>query len=188
MRIITGTLRGRLLKTTEGKGYRPATGKVREALFSVLTSKGVIWEDIRVLDLFAGSGSLGFEATSRGAAEACFVEKSPKAIECLYHNIKKLGLDKQSMVIAMDVERFLQGSSITYDIIFVDPPYGENRLQPTIDALVEKQWVSHGGYVVAEVEIPLHMNFSQIHPQLNLLSSRSYGQTRTLIWKTNDHS
>ena len=68
MRIISGRLGGRRIKTVEGEGYRPAMGKTRESLFSMLTSRGVVWEGARVLDLFAGSGSLAFEAVSRGAA------------------------------------------------------------------------------------------------------------------------
>lgn len=71
MRIIAGALGGRNLKTVEGPGYRPATAKVREAIFSMLSSRGVVWSGLRVLDLFAGSGSLSFEALSRGAQEVC---------------------------------------------------------------------------------------------------------------------
>lgn len=185
MRIMTGSLKGRILKTIEGQGYRPATGKVREALFSMLTSKGVIWNDVRILDLFAGSGSLGFEAISRGATEVCFIENNPKAVQCLYRNIEKFGLSPQVKVVEQDVSWFLrQPLAVDYDIVFIDPPYGENRLQETLTSAIEKGWIAQGGYIVAEVETPLRMNFFQFHPQIELLSNRAYGQTRILIWKT----
>ena len=83
MRIIAGALGGRNLKTVEGPGYRPATAKVREAIFSMLSSRGVVWSGLRVLDLFAGSGGIGIEALSRGAGFAVFVEQNPKAAEII---------------------------------------------------------------------------------------------------------
>ena len=78
MRIIAGTLKGRRIRTTEGPGYRPATGRVRESVFSMLESLGVDWPACRAADIFAGSGALGIEALSRGAASVLFVESSVK--------------------------------------------------------------------------------------------------------------
>ncbi len=87
MKIIAGALKGRTLKTLTGPaGYRPAMGKVRESLFSLLEARGVIWAESIVLDLFAGSGSLAFEAVSRGAKKAYFVEKDAKASACIAQN------------------------------------------------------------------------------------------------------
>ena len=90
MRIISGRLGGRNLKTVEGEGYRPAMGKTREALFSMLAARGIDWYSARVLDLFAGSGSLAFEAISRGAEHALLVEMAPQAVRCLKANIAAL--------------------------------------------------------------------------------------------------
>lgn len=189
MRIMTGSLRGRILKTIEGDGYRPATGKVREALFSMLTSRGIVWNQTYILDLFAGSGSLGFEAISRGAAEVCFIENNPNAVQCLYKNIEKLRLFDQVSVVEQDVIQFLNQDSLfkLYQLVFIDPPYGGNRLETTISCVVEKGWIAPESYVVAEVETTLRINFFQLHPHLELLSNRSYGQTRLLIWKTQKH-
>lgn len=190
MRIITGSLRGRTLKTIEGQGYRPATGKVREALFSMLQSKGIIWEHVCILDLFAGSGSLGFEAISRGTKDVCFVENNPKAVQCLSNNIERLGIYEQASVVKQDVEHFLIEQALfkRYNIVFIDPPYGENLLGSTLTLVLERGWIAPEGYIVAEVETPLRVNFFQLHPQVELLSNRSYGQTRTLIWKTLKHA
>ena len=98
MRIIAGALGGRNLKTVEGPGYRPATAKVREAIFSMLSSRGVVWSGLRVLDLFAGSGSLSFEALSRGAQEVCLVEREPKVVQCLNQNVEALDVSDRCRV------------------------------------------------------------------------------------------
>ena len=103
MRIIAGTLRSRRLKTVEGEGYRPAMGKVRETLFSMLSSRLGSFEGLDVLDLFAGSGSLAFEALSRGASRAWFVETAQNAVRCLSDNIEELGLTDRAFIVKADV-------------------------------------------------------------------------------------
>lgn len=183
MRIIAGALGGRSLKTVEGPGYRPATAKVREAIFSMLASRGVVWSAVRVLDLFAGSGSLSFEALSRGVSAACLVEKEPKAVNCLTDNVDKLGLSDQCQVVEMDVSRFTRGKAYQpYDLIFIDPPYGENRLSPTLKAIMRGSWLAPGGYLVAEIESTLRFDPEKAHEGLILETDRNYGQTRILIW------
>lgn len=188
MRIIAGALGGRILKTVEGPGYRPATAKVREAVFSMLAARGVVWSGLRVLDLFAGSGSLSFEALSRGAQEACLVEREPKAVQCLTHNVETLDLADRCRVAEMDVLRFLRGRSYQpYDVIFADPPYGENRLVPTIKALMRGGWLAQGGYLLAEIEGGLRFDAEAAHEELELETDRHYGQTRIILWhKTSD--
>ena len=110
MRIISGRLGGRRIKTVEGEGYRPAMGKTRESLFSMLTSRGVVWEGARVLDLFAGSGSLAFEAVSRGAELAVLVENSAVAARCLADNIRQLGVEDCVRLIRDDVRKTLNNT------------------------------------------------------------------------------
>jgi 16S rRNA (guanine966-N2)-methyltransferase len=92
MRIIAGEYRGRVLKTTSAPGYRPATSKVRQAVFSMLEARGVYWPECRVLDLFAGRGSLAFEALSRGAEEVLFVEMNKTAAKLINENAQKIGI------------------------------------------------------------------------------------------------
>ncbi len=119
VRIITGAAKGRRLVAPDTADTRPATDRVREAVFSAL---GPWVEDSDVLDLFAGSGSYGLEALSRGAASATFVEKGRKALEALRTNVGTVGLG--GSVIAQDVDRFLAAPGTkTYHIVFIDPPW-----------------------------------------------------------------
>lgn len=187
MRIISGIYGGRSIKTTKGEGYRPATGKVREALFSMLQSRGVRWSACRALDLFAGSGSLGIEALSRGADFVMFVENNPEAAGLIRGNLKSLDADNaRFMVTRKDVLSFLsRPPGKTYDLVFIDPPYGFELLSPSLERLVEHNWLSASALVSAEVEAGL--NTENIAPKgLNLLTDRLYGQTRILLWETKE--
>lgn len=184
MRIISGSLGGRSIKTVEGPGYRPATSRVREAIFSMLASRGVVWDGTRVLDLFAGSGSLSFEALSRGAAEAVLVEMARDAVNCLNDTIRKFEVEDRCHVEENDVARFTRNRCYKpFDVIFVDPPYGQNRLLPTLKAVLRGRWLAEDGFLVAEVEDKLHLDATGVHEQLELQTDRSYGQTRILIWQ-----
>ena len=183
MRIIAGALGGRIVKTVEGPGYRPATAKVRGALFSMLSSRGLIWDGLRVLDLFAGSGSLSFEAISRGASEACLVEREPNVVNCLNQNIETLELSERCRVAETDVAKFTRGRCYQpYDVIFIDPPYGQNRLAPTLKAVLRGGWLAPDGYILAEVEDRLKFDAQAIHDDLILDADRNYGQTRIILW------
>jgi len=121
MRIVAGAFRGRRLVAPPGTATRPTSDRVREALFSVL---GTSVDATRTLDLFAGSGALGLEALSRGAASAVFVERSPRAIAAIRANLKALGVDAQ--VRRMEVRAALRAAALSreaYDLVFLDPPY-----------------------------------------------------------------
>lgn len=185
MKIIAGSLGGRMLKTAEGPGYRPATAKVRGAVFSMLESRGVVWSGVRVLDLFAGSGSLGFEAASRGAPEVCFVDNAPKATACLRTNTDALGLQGICHVQEKDVATFMRSRlHQPFDIVFIDPPYGEDRLAPTMKSLLRGGFLAEDGFVLAEVESNLRPDPATMAlPGLSLELSREYGQTRILLWQ-----
>ena len=185
MRIIAGAFGGRTIKTVEGPGYRPATAKVRGAVFSMLEARGVTWGAVRVLDLFAGSGSLGFEALSRGALEACFVEKAARPAACLRTNAASFSLDEsRCRVVEQDVAAFLRPRALTpYDIIFIDPPYGEGRLVPSIKAVTRGGWLAPQGFLLAEVETHLRLDPTKDAPELTLETDRTYGQTRILLWQ-----
>lgn len=190
MRIIAGAYGGRTLKTVEGPGYRPAMSRVRESLFSMLESRGVVWSSCRVLDLFAGSGSLAFESLSRGAEEAWFVELNPKAAACIEKNAATLGVDDARWrVLAEDITKVLgRRAAAGFDVIFIDPPYGEARLLPTLRLVLKNRWLVEGGLVAAEVERGLKFDASTVHPELELLVDRNYGQTRIVIWARKEES
>ena len=119
MRVVAGELGGRRLKAPPGAGTRPTADKVREALFSILGDVS----GLRVLDLFAGSGALGIEALSRGAAEAVFVDKADRAVEAIRGNLAALGLS--APVVRGDALSFLASASDArgYGLVLIDPPY-----------------------------------------------------------------
>ena len=163
MRVIAGTHRGRRLKSPHGASTRPTSDKVREALFSILGTARVT--EARVLDLFAGSGALGIEALSRGAAEVTFVERAPVAIGALAANVA--ALDLEARVVRADALRFLAGASASgwhYDLVFLDPPYrmAARLARPLSEALPAV--LAPGAVVVAEsdrraplaLDLPLH--------------------------------
>jgi 16S rRNA (guanine966-N2)-methyltransferase len=182
LRIAAGRFKGQKISTASGPGYRPAMDKVRQALFSMLESRGISWEEIRVLDLFAGSGSLGLEAISRGAQEAVFVEQSPKAVRALHETLTRLQIPKsQCRIVAKKVVGFLrQTPNRAYDLVFVDPPYGQNLLPSTLHALKSGNWLSQSGFVAAEVEAEMDVeNYFGFEQEVN----RTYGQTRIVIWR-----
>jgi 16S rRNA (guanine966-N2)-methyltransferase len=123
MRVIAGYLGGRRLKAPRGRDTRPTSDRVREALFSMLGEL----EAGRVLDLFAGTGALGIEALSRGAAGAVFVERDARAVEVLHANLAALGIDERAGEVrrtdAAAALRSARAAQETYDLVFIDPPY-----------------------------------------------------------------
>lgn len=187
MKIISGLFRGRVLKTAEGPGYRPAMSRVRESLFSMLESRGVVWNQCTVLDLFAGTGSLAFEAASRGALAVTHVENSAKAAACLRQNATMLGLDEgRCRVVAEDVAKVLnKAPHAPFDVIFIDPPYGKKLLEPTLRSVLRRGWLKDGGIVTAEVEARAVVDAEHMDAALELMADREFGQTRILIWKKN---
>jgi 16S rRNA (guanine966-N2)-methyltransferase len=174
--------------TVTGPGYRPAMAVVREAVFSILESRGVVWGETRVLDLFAGSGSLGLEALSRGGLEAVFVEKDSRAAECLRKNVAMLGAGGRCAVWQEDVLRVVaRRPAAPFRLIFVDPPYGDDVLGTTLRNVLRGGWLEAGGWLAAEVQ-----KQGGVPPEresgLELDTDRSYGQTRILLWKNKGQS
>lgn len=184
VRIIAGAFGGRTLRTVEGPGYRPAMGRTREALFSMLEARGAVWPACAALDLFAGSGSLAFEALSRGAASAMLVESSPRAVDCLRANARALGLDEgRCRIVAQETARVLAvRPRQAFDVAFIDPPYGKNLLSPALRALARNGWVAEGGMVAAEVEAEASFDPAG-YVYLEPLAERVFGRTRIILWK-----
>lgn len=185
MRIIAGEFKGRRLKTTSGPGYRPAMSKVRQAIFSMLEARGVVWETARVLDIFAGSGSLGFEALSRGAPFACFVEAEKKAASLIEENAGKLGLDAgRYRVRRQEARVFLATRDMEpFTVLFIDPPYRGNFLPASITGVLRNGWLAEGGVVNAEIEKGMPIDPATDFPPLTCVADRTYGQTRVVLWK-----
>jgi 16S rRNA (guanine966-N2)-methyltransferase len=186
LRITAGKYGGRSITTCEGPGYRPATGKVRQAIFSMLEARGMDWPGARVLDVFAGSGSLGIEALSRGVQTAWFLEMSAKPARLIRENLKNLGVSKgQGRVLQADALKVLKKKpDASFDLAFVDPPYGKDLFVPAVAALMERGWLAAGAFFLAEVEAGLDFDTKDLPAGLEPLADRLYGQTRILLCQT----
>ncbi len=135
MRVITGSARGRKLKTLEGDEIvRPTTDRVKEAIFSIIQFD---LEDAKVLDLFAGSGQLGIEALSRGAANAVFIDKSAQAVEIIKENLKTTGLFQKATVLNADSVSFIKNSKNKFDIVLLDPPYNKMLIDEVLENVAD---------------------------------------------------
>jgi 16S rRNA (guanine(966)-N(2))-methyltransferase RsmD len=148
MRVITGSAKGHKLKAPKGLGTRPMLDRVKEALFSVLAGYGPIRG--RVLDLYAGTGSLGIESLSRGAAWADFVERSAHVGRIIGENLEHTHFQQRGRVFTMPVERYLATArpDSKYAIIFMDPPYADPTIENTILAIAEADLLAEDGLVV----------------------------------------
>ena len=146
MRVITGTARGRKLKEPVGMDIRPTTDNVKEAIFSIIQFD---IEGRRVLDLFAGTGQLGIEALSRGAAEAVFVEKRMDALRIVRENLALCQLQDKARVHAGDAMTYLR-SGEKFDLIFLDPPYGAELLNQALETIAAFDICRPHGIIVAE--------------------------------------
>ena len=133
MRVVAGYLGGRKLVVPKGDHTRPSGERVREAMFNALFSRSAI-HDARVLDLFAGSGALGIEALSRGAAEVTFVERDQAALDAVRHNLSTLCLDGAATVVASEALSFL-GQGESFDLVLLDPPYGFDQWDELLAAV-----------------------------------------------------
>lgn len=151
MRIIAGEWRGRKLVAPDGDTTRPTADRTRETLFSMLVSRIGSFEGLAVGDLFAGSGALGLEALSRGAASAVFVEQEPAAIRALRANIAALRAQQRSDVRAASVLS-LAAAKAPLDLLFLDPPYNSNAGAVAIDRLVRLGWIGEATWVSLETE------------------------------------
>ena len=147
MRVITGKARGIQLKTPEGLSTRPTADRVKEALFSIINF------DIpgaKVLDLFGGTGQLGIEALSRGAASAVFVDAREDSCKLIRENLKRTKLEQDAKVIRSDYLDYLNRCREQYNIIFLDPPYAEVFLENAIKRITEIDILQSDGIIVAE--------------------------------------
>ncbi len=151
MRIITGSARGTKLATLEGDATRPTIERVKEAVFSMIQFD---IPDSNVLDLFAGSGQLGLEALSRGAAKAHLIDKSPEAAAIIKQNALKTHLWDRCVLLTMDYADYLRSSKGRYrfDFVFLDPPYGSGLLHDSLDKLAQADLLADDAVIFAEDE------------------------------------
>jgi 16S rRNA (guanine966-N2)-methyltransferase len=175
VRIIAGRFRGRALaalgKGDAGAHLRPTSDRVRESLFSVLTGLGAI-DGARVLDLFAGTGALGLEALSRGAAHVTLVENGRVALGLIARNIDLTGSAAETTIIRRDARKLGANPGPPFDLLFLDPPYGKGLGETALAAAGAGGWIAPGALVVWEE------NTAMAAPEgFTLQDSRRYGDT-----------
>jgi 16S rRNA (guanine966-N2)-methyltransferase len=150
MRIIAGEWRGRPLRTAEGMATRPTADRVRETLFSMLASRLGSFQGLRVADLYAGSGALGLEALSRGAAFSCFVEQDPRALAAIRANVDALGARERTRIVARSANAL--PPEPPFDLIFADPPYSPKSGSDALRQMLEAGWAAPGSWAAIETE------------------------------------
>jgi 16S rRNA (guanine966-N2)-methyltransferase len=179
VRVLTGQVKGAKLRTARTSGVRPTSGLVKGAIFNTLPAEAV--EGARVLDLYAGTGALGIEALSRGAAHADFVERSGRMCRLISDNLEAAGLRDRSRVFAAPVERALGMLQGPYNLVLMDPPYAEPGVSGILVRLAESGLLAGGATVVLE-----HAHRNPPPPAagcLVLLKTRRYGDTAVTYYR-----
>ena len=186
MRVIAGKYKGRKLNSPDNYDIRPTSDKAKEACFSILTP--VIYGS-RVLDLFAGTGSLGIEALSRGAESCCFADSSRAALNLIKSNLEHCGVEEETKVLAGDYRKIITNLSARiedglmekFDIILLDPPYGKGLLEDALEMISENEILAEEGVIIAEhrkeEELPDTIG------RLNEEKERRYGIVKLSIYK-----
>lgn len=178
MRVIAGSRRHLILKTIPSMAVRPTQDRIKETLFNMLTP---YLADSRFLDLFSGSGAIGIEAMSRGAADAVFVEQDTEALACIKENLKTTKLTDETRVLHMDVRKaisVLEAEGRCFDIIFMDPPYNQDLEHQVLAQLADSVLVNEDTLII--VEASLQTDFSYLDKlKLEIVREKKY--------KTNQH-
>ncbi|QEK12009.1 16S rRNA (guanine(966)-N(2))-methyltransferase RsmD [Crassaminicella thermophila] len=180
MRVIAGSSKGMRLKAPKGLDTRPTTDRVKEAIFSMINP--YIMDSI-ILDLFAGTGSLGIEALSRGAEKAYFVDNNKNSIKIIKENVEHTGVKEKSTILFGDVQKLIKelaSNRIRFDIIFMDPPYLKGLIIPSIDIIDAENVLNKEGIIVVEHD------FKDILPKcvgrFIKLKEKKYGKTLISIY------
>ena len=178
MRIITGKYKGRKLYTPKDRHVRPTSDRVKEAIFSML---GEAIMDNRVLDLFAGTGSLGLESLSRGASHCVFVDNNRESIQLIKDNIAHLGAARESTVISGDYRIALNQMKDPFDLIFMDPPYHVEEIEDILLTIDKKGLLKEKGAIVVERD-HRHTLPEEIG-SYRTVKSKKYGMTRITFYQ-----
>lgn len=178
MRVIAGTAKRIQLKTLEGLDTRPTTDRLKETLFNML-QYGLA--DCCFLDLFGGSGGIGIEALSRGAAFCIFVEQNPAAAACIRENLNKTKLEEKALVMnydALTALKRLEGKQYRFDYIFMDPPYGEGLERQMLEYLAQSRLIGEDSTVIIEASLETSFDY---------LESIGFTMEKNKEYKTNKH-
>jgi len=179
MKIISGTLKGRVIDGFNIEGTRPTMDRVKESLFGMIQS---YLKNSICLDLFAGSGNLGFEAISNGSKLCYFNDKNPKCINIIKRNIINFKIDEQSKTSNLDYKKcldYLKNQQIKFDIIFLDPPYKNECLNEIIDYILEHELLNKNSIIVCEID----NNYLKEFKKLEIIKERKFGDKYIIIYK-----
>lgn len=177
MRIITGAARGRKLIAPPGEHTRPTTDWVKESVFNIVQFD---IEGRKVLDIFAGSGQMGLEAISRGAASCVFVENDRAAVRAIRENVGTLGFEAQCTVLEQDYKAFIKNVSTKFELVFLDPPYGDGHIVKTLQLFSSFDIIAVGGIIVCE-----GMKEEKLPAEVGTLSrtgEKLYGNTKISVY------
>lgn len=177
MRVISGTAKGHPLKAA-GAATRPITDRVKENLFNILGARII---DARVLDLFAGAGSVGIEALSRGARAATFVEVDRAALAAIRTNLETTRLADRARIVRRDVFRFLRDTPEPYDVIYAAPPQYQGLWMGTLTLLDQGAWLSENGIIIVQIHPKEYKALALT--QLELFDQRKYGSTMLCFYR-----
>ena len=180
MRIVGGCFKGRELRSfsnTKNASLRPTSDRVKESVFNILTHKfKVNFYGINVLDLFAGTGSLGLEALSRGAKAVTFVERDNFACSIILDNVERLGVKSKILIKKKNCLNIGENGSGPFDLVFIDPPYGQRLGEKALERMLNGKWFRSKSLIVWEE----NAKTSELK-NLNRLDLRKYGETNILI-------
>ena len=188
MRIITGKARGVKLRTLEGETTRPTAERTKEAVFSMIQFD---IEGRRVLDAFAGSGQMGLEALSRGAARAVLIDKNKAAVDVIKKNIELTRMGDSAIALCADISDYLKRMSgkEKYDIVFLDPPYSSDLIENTLNCLIEYKMLANNATVICESGQPLESLLKNGVPRgLHTVKSAKYGIAYVTILKSKEEN
>ena len=172
MRIISGKYKGKKLKGYDIEGTRPTMDRVKESIYGII--QGYI-KDSTVLDLFAGSGSLGLEAISNGAKKLILIDNNKKVTDTLKENIRSFVEDIE--VLTIDYKKYLKTTNDKFDIVFLDPPYRAGLMNKALRIIEERQLLNENGIIICEFE-----NI-KIETNLELIKEKKYGPKTVQIYK-----
>lgn len=180
MRIISGTRRGQKLIEFDGMNIRPTTDRVRESVFNLIQE---FVYGAEVLDLFAGSGALSFEALSRGAAESVCVDLDKRSINVISENAGRLRFSENIAILNDSAENYIKKTEKKFDIIFLDPPYNKGFIKPVISDILKEDILKKDGIIVLESDsVDEHGEMEG----LRTLKQRKYGRTFVTIYQRGD--
>ncbi|MBQ9932294.1 MAG: 16S rRNA (guanine(966)-N(2))-methyltransferase RsmD [Ruminiclostridium sp.] len=180
MRVITGIARGRRLKEPDGMETRPTTDRVKEGIFSSIQFEV---EGRKVLDLFGGTGQMGIEALSRGAAHCTFVDLQKQAVAIIRENVNSTGFADQSTVIQGDALAYLSRCREKFDLIFLDPPYESGLLEKAMELITTIDIVSENGIIVCENGSK--SGWPMVEEPYRMQKEYRYGKIRTALYRRN---